>query len=395
MIFDADGHVAEPMSVWTDYLDKKWYPQFHFDRGPSGIESLVVEQHVQTEDRDLRAFSMGDSMTPRGILPGRARHRRYEEGHPGGAQPRERLKVHDDEGVDGAVLFTTFGLWVGSVQNPGLALAVSNALNRWLADYCSVAPLELFGVATLSPQDPESAAGELRRCVEEHGFVAGTIRPNPTMEGKTVAHPSLYPIWETAQDLGVPICLHSGSNGWQNFLGRDRANTPVVRHIMDHAFEMMAAFGAMYESGLFERFPTLGVGFMESSASWAPFWLDRLDEHVETWGFSLPPEVKRLPSEVFRQQCAIGGEGEEPMLPYVQDRLGSDRVMWASDFPHFDCQVPGLTAPVQDRNDLTDEQRTGFLAKAAIDFYHLDGPTIENAAASRRAAAQANRDRNE
>src|SRR5579863_8600741 len=134
MIIDGDGHVAEPMSVWTDYLEPEWYLKFHHSSGSTGIETLLVEDHAYTlavrgsphdkaYNENLNQFSYGDSMTPRGILPGNARRRRYEEGHAGGSQPDARLTVHDDEGIEAAVLFTTLGLWVGSVRNPELAVA--------------------------------------------------------------------------------------------------------------------------------------------------------------------------------------------------------------------------------------------------------------------------------
>jgi predicted TIM-barrel fold metal-dependent hydrolase len=391
MIVDGDGHVAEPMTVWTDYLATGFYPRFHHARGATGIETLIVEDHAMVQavngsphlmtsaGSEARRFSYGDSMTPRGILPGNARNRKFEEGHPGGSIPAERLKVQDQEGVEAAVLFTTLGLWVGSVRDPALAVGVCQALNRWLGDFCAPAPLELFGVATLPAQDPAAAAMELRRCVEKYGFVAGTIRPNPAPDGTTVADQFLDPVWQEAQELGVPICFHSGSNGWHPFLGRDRVRTQVVSHIMDHAFEQMVLFGGLFEVGLFDRFPRLRVGFMESSAGWAPWWIDRLEEHVETWGWTLPPGVRRGPGEVFHDQCVIGGEGEEPMIPYVQQRLGEDKVLWASDFPHFDCQVPGLVAPVQTRSDLTPAQRDWFLGDAAANFYKLDLAAITKA----------------
>ena len=46
MIIDGDGHVAEPMTVWTDYLEPEFYPRFHHYRSPTNIETLVVEDHV-------------------------------------------------------------------------------------------------------------------------------------------------------------------------------------------------------------------------------------------------------------------------------------------------------------------------------------------------------------
>jgi hypothetical protein len=400
MIIDCDGHVVEPMAVWTDYLETEFYPRFHHALGPTGIETLVIEDHVQSQvvngsphlgSSERVRISLGDAVTPRGILPGNARNRRFDEGHPGGSHADARLAVHDDEGIEAAVLFPTIGLFVGSVRDPELAVAVSRAINRWLGDFCARAPDELFGVATLPVQDPAEAAVELRRCVNDHGFVAGTFRPNPTMDGATVAEQDLDPIWNEAQDLDVPICLHSGAPaGFQPLISSGRVKTQLVSHITDHSYEQMLAFGGLYEVGFFDRFPRVRMGFMESSAGWAPWWLDRLEEHHETWGWTLGPHVKRSPGEVFHDQCVVGGEGEEPMIPYVQQRLGSDKVLWASDFPHFDCHLPGLVTPALEREDLSAEQRDAFLGGAAAAFYKLDVDRIEQARRARLGAGATN-----
>ena len=393
MIIDGDGHVAEPMSVWTDYLEAEYYPRFHHATNADGIETLVVEDHAQVHAvagspfarSSATAVSLGDAVTPRGIVAGNAKNRPYAEGHPGGSDPMARLAVHDDEGIDAAVLFTTLGLFAGSVRDPALAVAVCRALNRWLGDFCAASADELFGVATLPVQDPDAAAAELRRCVDEHGFVAGTFRPGPAMDGTPVAQQALDVLWAEAQEVGVPICLHSGAPaGFQPLLSRGRVRTPLVSHVVDHSFEQMLAFGGLYEVGCFDRFPGLKVGFMESSAGWAPWWIDRLEEHHETWGWVLPPGVTRSPAEVFHDQCVIGGEGEEPMIPYVQERLGLDKVLWASDFPHFDCSLPGLVAPARDRADLDDAARDAFLSGAAAAFYDLDVSRITRAVQERR-----------
>jgi predicted TIM-barrel fold metal-dependent hydrolase len=397
VVIDADGHVAEPHAVWADYMDPVFYPRFHHSIGPTGIEELVVEDRIQsmpvrgsahTTPAMATRVSMGDAVTPRGIVQGKAQNRRFEEGHPGGFDPVARLAVHDAEGIDAAVLFPTVGLFIGSVRDPSVAGAACGALNRWLADYCSVAPDELYGVATLPVQDPVAAAAELRRCVEDHGFVAGTFRPSPDMHGVAIAQRPLDPVWQAAQDLGVPICLHSGAPaGFQTLISSGRVRSPVVSHVTDHAYEQMLAFGGLYEVGLFERFPHLRVGFMESSAGWAPWWLDRLDEHIETFGWTLPAEVERSPSEVFRDQCVVGGEGEELMIGYAQERLGDDKVLWASDFPHFDCHLPGLVSPALERTDLDDRQREAFLCGAAAAFYGLDVDRVRSACELRRGSS--------
>jgi hypothetical protein len=47
-------------------------------------------------------------------------------------------------------------------------------------------------------------------------------------------------------------------------------------------------------------------------------------------------------------------------------------VVWASDYPHFDCSLPGLTADVRERGDLDDLARRRFAVANAVDFFALD-----------------------
>ena len=409
MIIDGDGHFVEPPDIWATHVDPQFRDRIYFqtdagdasqtarswslgrDRGhtPSGsgrlVERFVVDDVVTTVTSPEMPFTVADTMNPHGILPGRSTHASYEQCHPGGFDPEARLAVHDAEGIDAAVLFPTMGLFVGSIRGADVAAAFARAVNRFAADYCSAAPDELYAVATLPSQDPDLAAAELRRAVEDDGFVAGWIRPNPTREGnRTLDHPSLEVLWSTAEDLGVPLCTHSGTTALEPTAGIDRASTFLLAHALAHPFEAMLAFGSLFQGRVFERHPRLRFGFMEANAGWAPFWIDRLDEHYEIMGWMFDPPLDRRPSEIFREQCYVGCESEEPMVPYVQVRFGDRKVLWASDFPHFDCEMPGLVTPMLERDDLTPNGRAGALETGALEFYGLDRTRIQDAAGRRR-----------
>jgi predicted TIM-barrel fold metal-dependent hydrolase len=223
----------------------------------------------------------------------------------------------------------------------------------------------------------------LKRSVGQHRFVAGCLRPNPTGSGRTLGDPSLDVLWATAQDLEVPLCFHNALNTDVPQAGLDRARSFVLGHAIVHPLEQMLAFSSLLEAGVFDRFARLRFGFMESNCGWLPFWLDRLDEHFERLGWMLAQPPKRKPSEIFRQQCVIGCENEEPMLPYVQERFGENKVLWASDFPHFDAELPGLVG-LRKRTDLTQSQREGALWGAAAGFYGLDTEAIARSKSQRR-----------
>ena len=84
----------------------------------------------------------------------------------------------DEEGITAAIMFPSMGLMYGLYEDPKPAAALCTANNDWLAEYCSADSRRLIAVALLPQQDPNLAVAELERCVEQHGFVGGVIRPN-------------------------------------------------------------------------------------------------------------------------------------------------------------------------------------------------------------------------
>jgi predicted TIM-barrel fold metal-dependent hydrolase len=414
LVIDGDGHLLEPVRVWNEYLEPRWRDRIYYRDDAQAVvldgsqqqiragqfgdaagssrttERLVIDGHVTVLSAPGMRYSVGDSMTPHGISRERRANRRLEEAHPGGMSGSERLRVHDAEGIDAAVLFPSMGLLFGSISDPELALGACQAVNRFAADYCSAAPRELYSTAALPHQGPELAARELRRCVREYGFVAGFVLPNADKRtGRTLADPEFDVLWSTAVELDVPVCIHGSANIDAPTAGAGRFRSFMFVHAVAHPFEQMLAFASLLEGRVFDRHPRLRVGFMESNSGWAPFWLDRLDEHYEQLAWTFEPPLTRRPSEVFREQCIIGCETEEPMIPYVQQRVGEESVMWASDFPHFDCDLPGILTPLVERKDISESALDGVLRRTASRFYRLDEAAIARSVERRRGPGSA------
>jgi predicted TIM-barrel fold metal-dependent hydrolase len=81
----------------------------------------------------------------------------------------------DAVGIEKAVLYPTLGLSHGLIQEADWACALSRAYNSWLHARFMKADGRLKGIALLPIQDPEEAAKELRRCVNELGMVGGLM----------------------------------------------------------------------------------------------------------------------------------------------------------------------------------------------------------------------------
>ncbi len=52
--------------------------------------------------------------------------------------------------------------------------------------------------------------------------------------------------------------------------------------------------------------------------------------------------------------------------------MGSNRLLYASDWPHWDNEYPDSIFHIWEREDLTEEQKKGILRDNALEFYGLN-----------------------
>jgi predicted TIM-barrel fold metal-dependent hydrolase len=334
-IIDADGHVMEPAGLWVSYID----PVFRV-RAP---------RVVRLDDGHTAFFTDGYlSPRPECISRGvRDAFARTIQTHLADSlrdrfSPASQLRAMDLGGVDVSFLYPTLGLFAASIDGlePAFAIAICRAYNTWLHEFCREAPDRLRPVAMLvGLHDPQAATGEAIR-VAALGFRGVFIRPNP-VRGRTLADPAYTPLWEACERLGLTIGVHGGVGTHLPDAGADRFTTFFACHAASHPVEQMLAMLALISGGVLERHPKLRVAFLEAGCGWLPYWLWRMDEHWQkTRGIAGEPELPLAPSEYFRRQCWISFEPDEPYLPDIIHRIGEDRLLFASDYPHPDHVWP-------------------------------------------------------
>jgi predicted TIM-barrel fold metal-dependent hydrolase len=353
LVIDADGHVEEDLHWIVDRLPDSVKPLAPtFRREDDGAITNLIEGRPWSPDFPF----------PRGKETHRSAGgvRRI-----GGRDPRERLAVLDAEGIDAAVLFPSLALMWGLYQDGPTAAALCAAGNDWTADYCRADPQRLIGVAVLPQQDPALAVRELERCVAEHGFVAGMIRPNK-IAGRTVDDPAFDVLWEAACALDVPIACHEAYLGSQiDTVGHDRVKTYAAAHVISHPLEMMMGMLGVALAGVLQRFPTLRLGFLEAGCSWAPYWVERIEEH-----FELAPDDYQGgdPHGVLNTRTWLTFEVEEQGMPFAAELGWADNICFASDYPHFDAVYPGAVKAVRERG-LDPALERKVLGDNALAFY--------------------------
>jgi predicted TIM-barrel fold metal-dependent hydrolase len=244
---------------------------------------------------------------------------------------------------------------------------VSRAYNDWLSRFCNANPARLKFAALVAPQDPIAAANEVRRAVTELGAVAAVLP----------AFIPLSPDWgdqwydviyAEAERLNVALGFHTATTA--NSLGAQRFRKFLSAHTIDHPAEQMMALIATVVGGVFERFPTLRIAYLESGIGWVPYLMDRLDEEVEKRGAEDAPYLSKMPSEYITDgRIFFGVECGEKTIPDGVRWGLEDTLLYASDYPHWDADWPGTVARVRKRTDLTDITKRKMLHDNVVRFY--------------------------
>ncbi|MGH8011354.1 MAG: amidohydrolase family protein [Candidatus Binataceae bacterium] len=372
-VIDADGHILEPADLWLNYIEPKFRGRApRLATMPEGYEVIEIDGHEITDNGPGRKRVKVGATGAIGARQGDVSvHIRYAEGRRGGFDPHARIVDMDEESIDAAFLYPSLGLFLGAISEPEFAAAVCRAYNRWLADYCQPYPERLFGVAMLPMQSIDLAIGEMRFAAEKLGFRAGFVRPNP-YNGRVLHSAEYDPLWNQAQAIGFSIGIHSGAESGQPTLAMDRFDgSRAVRHCVAHTFEMMAAATSMIMCGVCDCFPRLKVAFLEAGGGWMAGLLDRMDRHFDDKGMN-DTGLSTRPSEIFRRQCFISFEPVEKSLTVLADYIGSENILWATDYPHFDgfWGAPRMIKQL----GLPPETLANVLARGAIRYYGLASP---------------------
>ena len=332
-VIDADRHVLEPSDLYARYLPERFRERVRVD-GPNQTLRLVdgdpVSDSNRRPGRPTEDFGY--------IFAGSQRWREtFADALAAKFDPASNLRDMDREGIDVSVLFPTLGLYIMWRDNidPELSAAICRAYNTWLSDYCSYDKKRLYGVALLPLQNPARAVTELKYAREKLGLVGIFWRPNKFC-GRTLSSPEYFPIYETASDLGVVVCVHEGARTVLPQAGSDRYSE-FGRHIACHPLEQMLACLNLCADGVLEKFPRLKVAHLESGCGWVPFSHERMDEHWEHESHGAAKITKEKPSYYFKRQCWASCEAGEKLAPVFVEHVGEDYLVVATDYPHSDA----------------------------------------------------------
>jgi uncharacterized protein len=378
-VVDADGHVLEPPDCWERYLEPAWRSRaIRVRRVSNGRDLLEIDGRPARLTTPEMLGGLGGMGKALDELAASCIAGRYAESAPAPAtDPAARLALLDQDGIQTALLYPSLGLqWEAEVDDPAYALAHARAYNRWIEDFCAGSGGRLVPIAHLTLGDPDQAARELHRAVRA-GARGGFVLPF-TLSGVPHGHPDHDPLWAAAEELDVPIAIHTGVDPTRRSLHQrfDGLAWPegVLHGIwylsMMFAQAVQQAFSTLFLHATFDRFPRLKIVVLEAGAGWLGYWLDRMDGFARgSLRVTLP--LRELPSTYVRRQCWISADPDERALPAVIDYVGDDRFLWATDYPHSDHDATYMTELRELGERLPEASRRRLYGENAVRLYRL------------------------
>jgi uncharacterized protein len=277
-----------------------------------------------------------------------------------------RLRDMDREGIEVSVLFPTSAFGITQSPEKDYAAAFCRGYNDWIAGVCKESP-RLKGIGLVPFQDVPAALAEVDRAITKLGLAGITIASFGLKDH--LGTPIFWPIYEELERRNTPLLVH---NSRQGPAGEIRFDTFLFAHTVARPFETMIDCAALIYGGVAEKFPKLRIAFLECGCGWVPYWMDRMDEEWEKRQCEAPL-LKAKPSEyITRGNWFFAAEPEESTLPYVMDRIGDNKIIFASDYPHWDGMFPYVVSTIRERKDISEESKQKFLGENARRLYGWD-----------------------
>jgi predicted TIM-barrel fold metal-dependent hydrolase len=273
-----------------------------------------------------------------------------------------RLRDMDNFGIDMSILsLTTPGV---HIEKPETGVALARIANDEYAEMLKEHPDRFQFLATLPAQAPNEAAKELERAVNELGLVGGMIFSN--INGVTLEKEELWPIYEAAEALGVPLMIHPTNPAFSDYMNDYR-----LVALLGFAYDTTMAAVRMVLAGVLDRFPKLTL-IQTHLGGVLPYMAERVQR-----GYNIYPEIagklERTPMEYFREMYLDTVLFDPEALKLGLSFAGENRVMLGSDHPH---QVGDLRkcSIVVDQLPVSQEVKEKIFARNAMKLFGVNPP---------------------
>ncbi len=253
--------------------------------------------------------------------------------------------------------------------HPDLSGALTHAVNHWQVECWTSQDRRLKASIVVPYEDTAASVREIEYWAGNPDFAphfAQVLMLSRT--GEPPGQRRYWPIYEAAAAAGLPVAFHAFGHGGHPVTGGGWPSY-YIEDMVGHAQSSQAGLVSLVIEGVLERIPDLKVVMVEAGFAWAPSLTWRLDRQWRKLKLETP-HLTMSPSEYVRRNVWFTSQPMEEPEPreHVRDAIGWigwDRLLFATDYPHWDFDDPSHALPLR----ISEDQRQDFFMNNARKVY--------------------------
>ena len=352
-VVDCDWHYQDSFKEVAEYMPEPWRTKYN--------DSFWEDSGVTQALSSFFPTSTGDRQNYGKVL-------REHSNYPDAPEDPERVtEGMDFLDVDISVQISHLILAMGGVTaDDERVQAFTKGYIEYMLDQVLDPDAGIYGLAPMPYGDVEASLDILERVEDEEAYVGAcfvTAGASPPLGNR-----KYDPIYERCEQLDMPVVYHTGGSGLDEYV-RAGYQEMIETHTLGFLESNMSQIVSVACQGVPEKYPDLDIVFMESGVTYIPGLVSRLDEEY----LKRPEEAPLLetrPSEYITdfyfgtQPLEVSARPD--LLELCFDMIGTDRLLYASDYPHWDFDSPSI---INELSMLEDADRRAILGGNAIEVF--------------------------
>jgi aminocarboxymuconate-semialdehyde decarboxylase len=271
----------------------------------------------------------------------------------------DRIEAMKKYGIDMEVLtLTTPGV---ERETPERGVKLARITNDGYGEIVAKYPDTFTALATLPMQDPEASTEELERAVNDLGLKGAMIFSN--VNGKPLDSKEFIPLYEKAENLGIPLFIHPTSPA--NAVNMDSYRlVPILGFGVDTSLAILR----LVFSGILERVQNLKIVATHTGGVF-PYLRGRIDR-----GYDAYPECKvnisKAPSNYLKKIWLDTVCYNEDVLMSSYAFVGARKMVLGTDYPHQITDMEKAVGRIESLN-IPEEEKEMILEKNAAELLKI------------------------
>ncbi|MFC1979402.1 amidohydrolase family protein, partial [Chloroflexota bacterium] len=240
--------------------------------------------------------------------------------------PQARLDDMDRYGIDIQIVSLT----IPSVELLPVKEGIEWAkrVNDYLAEVCQKYKGRFYAYATLPYQDIEEAVKELERCYKQLGAKGIILFSN--INGKPIAVPVLYPVYEKAAEYDLPVFIHPAPSLTGEIMKQVKLPPALFGFTLDST---MAVISLIFQ-GVLEKYPRLKI-IHSHLGGVVPYLVQRIDDSFRSYSDQIGFELPKRPTEYYQKQVYPDSISFHlPAMKCCLEFVGADHICLGTDYAH-------------------------------------------------------------